>query len=1522
LQELKKQAAVQAAQDTKKTVTVFIQSNLFVLSGAWEWNLNSDAVYCSDVILSLPPSFEGTKAIIHPDDLSFVKEIIAKEKGKIDHLKFRIITTYGEVKVLSCDAATLEKIDNEEDLAQAGVMQQATTELVIQKEYESLQLQKEISERSEKFTGSGIWYYNSATNETWYSSHVFRIYNLPPQSLNAHLNTFTSFIHPEDKEQVIEYTTRAFKYRTPLHIHYRVVTTAGERLLYSATHWFFNTKGEEILSGTLQDVTEQRTWEQNIEEGVNAISFFRQQLVMDEQQANIAHWQVHLLTRKTVFSDNYYRIFGLKPNSLPAGFRHFTNYIHPEDRDLVAFANKKMIYEHVPPEIEYRIVRSDGKLRYMSQKAKLVTYGNEMVIVGLIQDVTVQKMLEKKIAELSEKETIRNFTSQGMEEMAGIASWVWEITTGEIAWSDNFYRVLGYKPHSIELSQKLLLAYIHPEDQKKFKDNQNLALGQNQETEFEFRLVHRGNIKYMKASFRVMQNKEANLFIGTIQDVTREALLQKQLQQRIQLAEALSENILDRVIITDTNNNILSWNKECERIYEVKKDDAIGANFFDVFPQLKMEAELQLFSRVLKGEKISAQGLKSHLGKGYYNLNMMPLWDEEQTEITGIIHIIHDITKEYELRHNLNARLNFISSLLEASVDRIIALDSNMNYLYWNKKAEEYYGLDKKDVVGKNILEVFPNVVNDPSYGEFRKVLKGEVVHMPASKNSEEQKEYFETYLIPIKDEDGDVSGVLWIAHDLTREYKLQLQHAKEHEVLEALNENYYELDSDYRIVYVNQNGLHFLNSRQEDVIGKLMWEAFPKVIDTPFFSAVKKAMEEGTSTRTEIKSPTTERWMSVSIAPTADGVVILSYDIEHIKLAQEKLEQNKEILEAVFNASLHGLCVFKTIRNEKGEIEDFEIVMNNEVTKKWNGRSLVGERYAEIFPGIKENGIFEGFKKVIQSGESLDMEVLYEGQGLKNWYHITAVKLEDGLVATAEDISQRKNALGDLTRSKDLLEQTTSATPDAVTVYDLVKKEPVYLNNCLGEWTGYSNAELLSMGFEGRLQLIHPDDRQKLFQFNGSMLEAKDHEVKMVEYRLQTRNGLVWIRNRSKVFERDNTGEPVKILSVLQDISEEVKLRNQLLESTQYAEKIIDASVNRIHAVDAEMKIIAWNRRAEEITGIRKEEAIGKKIFDLFPQLGEDEIIRKAYEDSIAGNYVHLPPKQSVYSQGIYERFFIPLKNNRGEVSSVVNILLDVSNLVHKEQELKELNKTLEQKNRELEQKNEEITTFAFVASHDLKEPLRKIHTFSDWLLEKETSQLSKRGAEYLQRMNLSVQRLNLLIEDILVLTKIHSDQNKTDSVDLNAVLALVKEDLIPVIKEKNAIIKSNKLPVLHGNRHQLFYLFRNLLDNAIKFQPPNQQPMVEVRSEIVEGTAEKNVHLKEGREYIKLSFSDNGIGFDKKYKTKIFQVFQQLKEIPQGGTGMGLAICKKVVENHEGVIVADSEVGKGSVFCCYFPL
>jgi len=434
-------------------------------------------------------------------------------------------------------------------------------------------------------------------------------------------------------------------------------------------------------------------------------------------------------------------------------------------------------------------------------------------------------------------------------------------------------------------------------------------------------------------------------------------------------------------------------------------------------------------------------------------------------------------------------------------------------------------------------------------------------------------------------------------------------------------------------------------------------------------------------------------------------------------------------------------------------------------------------------------------------------------------------------------------------------------------------------------------------------------------------MRNVKDGEVKKLEYHLQTAKGMICIRNRSKVFKRDAKGTPTHVLSILQDITHEVQLRNQLEERTQYAETIIDASVDQIFVLDTSFRIIAWNKKSEEKTGVKKETAIGRNFFDLFPKLADDTLIHDSYQDAMAGHYVQLPPKKAIYSGGVYERFYIPLKNAEGKTHAVLTIVHDISGMVSQSEELKELNKTLKQKNKELEQKNEEITHFSFVASHDLKEPLRKIHIFSNWLLEQEAEHLTDAGKSYAAKIAEAVKRMEWLIEDILVLTKIHSDKYNKDDVDLNEVLGDVKQDMAEQLLQTKATIEAVALPQIKGNKNQVFYLFKNIISNAIKFQHPDNKPQIKITSSVVkekEGQTDEPVH-----KFLKLSFADNGFGFDSKYAKKIFQVFQRLHgRYEFEGTGIGLAICKKIMDNHHGFITADSEEGKGAVFHCYFPV
>jgi PAS domain S-box-containing protein len=1230
--------------------------------------------------------------------------------------------------------------------------------------------------------------------------------------------------------------------------------------------------------------------------------------------------------------------------------------------------------------------------------------------------------------------------------MAGIAGWVWDLSTGKIAWSENFYQLLGYKASAAELTQTQFLQYIHPDDQKQFKDQLARALEQKMETKFSFRLLRRGNIKHLKASFRILNNGGTDLFICSLQDVTNEHDLQQQLNQQMQLAEALSGNILDRVIITDLNNTIFFWNAACEDVYRLKKPEVLGKNFFDVFQKLKTEQEVVLFNRVLNGERIILKDQKSSLGQGYFDLHMLPLWgDGKKEEVSGIIHIIRDVTKEVELKQNLNDRLRFIEHLVDSSVDRIIAMDRNLNYLVWNKKCVEYYGLQKEEVIGKNVLELFPDTQNTPAFSEFKKVLKGETVYIPPVRESGKEA-YHEIYLIPVKNEKDETSAILWILHDLSKEYDLMKEQRRSGEIINALNENYFEIDREYRVLYINPKGEEHFGKSKEELLKKNIWELFPQAVNTPVYHAVKKAMEEREAVRGEFISPTKGTSIFSSMMPTEEGVAVIFFDIHELKAAEEKLQQSKDLLNAVFNASLHGISLFKTIRNKENRIVDFEFALVNDVIRKWYGRDLAGKRYLKESPAIKENGVLEGFAKVIETGAPMVMEV-QEG---KSWYRMTAVKLGDDLVCTAEDITTRKKeeeelqmtisilsqseemaqigswdydiATGafkwsegmyrlfglpqgaivepeiylrfsnpkdraiaekivsclrngncsfeemmhiqrdgterllkikgtvihdkkgkpqkvigidlDITdahiaeqkieESANLLQKMAQASPDSITIYDLVQKAPVYLNHCLANWVDCSLDELLSMGYEGRLSLIHPEDRKKVEAFNQEMLSASDGEIKTVDYRLQSGKGkIIDIRNRSKVFKRNTKGEVTHILSVLTDVTEEVQLKKKLIERTHYVEAIIDNSIDRIMVYDQSYTVIGWNRRSEEHTGVKKERAIGANFFELVPQALHDEEIKGVMQKALEGNYQYIPVKKGIYTHYFYERFYIPLKDAEGNTYAVLNLMHDLSETVKKNEELKELNRTLEQQNKDLEARNEEVTNFAFIASHDLREPLRKISTFSNWLMTEEEKVLSPKGKDYLQRMALAVNRMNAMIDDILVLTRINAESKKEEEVDLNEVLFFVQQDLKKEIAKTKADLIIEKLPSVWGNRNHLVQLFKNLVSNAIKFRVPDRAPEIRITSKFVSGKDAPSANANREKNYVNICIKDNGIGIDLKYAGKLFQVFQRLHGLKEyKGTGMGLAICKKVMEKHNGFITVDGTPGAGSEFCCYFPL
>ncbi len=741
-------------------VTLFIGSTEYELAGHWNWDLHCEAVFCTDVMIGFPPDFEGTRGIIYPADKELLQQqMAASRKGLLPFLQFRIITTWGEIKTLTGKDLEVSEVTPffEPSAVVQGVEQRVKTT-------HPLDFKSELRSfhHSEVIYKTGSWWLDLHSNEMHYSDGVFRIYDLAPQSFNAHVHTFFSFIHHDDRETVIEAFTAAFRRRAPLHLDFRIITARGvEKKVRQVTHWEYDTVKGTMLYGLLQDITEVQALEMREKLAQYDLQFAHRLLNVTEQSYLMGYWYVNLATRKVVYSDSIYRLYGLKPQSIPGGINIFLNYVHLDDRDVVKEVTRKILAEHVPPDIEFRVVRSDGKVRYVRQKGRMGIYGEgEMVMMVTMQDITAEKTSERKLAELQQLVSIAEFARKSSEEMAAMGSWFMDMETEALTWSEGLYALLGLKTKAVAFTQKALLHYVHPDYQKRFRDEWKLVIKEGQESNFDFRMIRNGQVQHISASFKIFHYGGKALFIGTLQDLTQHQELKKELMERIHVHEAITSNMPELALVTDEENTIIFWNRQAELVNNITKEEALNRNFFDIFPSLKTAETLQHFQKAWNGEKVWVPQTKTTAGNESYDLLMLPVRSESGL-ITGIMHLARDVTKEFGMESTLKERAQFVECLVEASVNRLIIMDRHMNYLYCNEKAAEFYGLSKEEIIGKNVLEVFPGSFNDPTFDHFRRALKGETVRIPAIEGLLDEHKY-EVHLLPIKDDHGVVTAVVW----------------------------------------------------------------------------------------------------------------------------------------------------------------------------------------------------------------------------------------------------------------------------------------------------------------------------------------------------------------------------------------------------------------------------------------------------------------------------------------------------------------------------------------------------------------------------------------------------------------------------------------------------------------------------------------------------------------------------------------------------------------------------------------
>jgi PAS domain S-box-containing protein len=416
-----------------------------------------------------------------------------------------------------------------------------------------------------------------------------------------------------------------------------------------------------------------------------------------------------------------------------------------------------------------------------------------------------------------------------------------------------------------------------------------------------------------------------------------------------------------------------------------------------------------------------------------------------------------------------------------------------------------------------------------------------------------------------------------------------------------------------------------------------------------------------------------------------------------------------------------------------------------------------------------------------------------------------------------------------------------------------------------------------------------------------------------------------------------------IEIMLVAFEVTETVKARFILEQSEKQFKNFVMQSPVAMGILRGDNMIVemANNTLLNLFWRTTHEEATGKGLLELFPSLSDSKyptIIRTILKTGIA-----VSEKESYASlkdeTGFWEFYvdydYLPLKELDGTISSVMVTSTDVTDRVKSRIKLEQFSKELEQEVnlrtkqlkiandqllfsiQTLERRNEELEAFAYISSHDLQEPLRKIQIFISRIEDKEQAFLSDRGKDYFKIIMNSATRMRTLIDDLLSFSRTNKKENVFETVDLASILEEVLENLSDTITISKAEITSTTLPTVHAVPFQMKQVFTNIVSNAIKFSKKDSIPTITIQAEPATQHEISELQLRSGANYYKISITDNGIGILKGMEEKIFEVFQRAhSEQDFEGTGIGLAIVKKIIANHNGAIYAQSTEGEGTTF------
>lgn len=665
-------------------------------------------------------------------------------------------------------------------------------------------------------------------------------------------------------------------------------------------------------------------------------------------------------------------------------------------------------------------------------------------------------------------------------------------------------------------------------------------------------------------------------------------------------------------------------------------------------------------------------------------------------------------------------------------------------------------------------------------------------------------------------------------------------------------------------------------------------------------------------------------------------SLIVFLISFRKISQGRLQIKKTENLLENILQNTDNIINYYEPIYDLRGRVRDFKVVFANECNRIYMGMDpeyMIGKPISKLFPFLLLNGelekIVEGYKQ--QRTVSFNRKLSANGQSM--WFHSIVKPIANGMVVVARNNTDEKKAEEqmrslnqelkqknqDLDDTRRLLQIILETTDNIVHHYQAIYDDQgrvadfriLYATENIREYVDLGPDDVIGR----KISEIYP-----FIESTGSLqmlIEAMESgSKKITERKLNFKGKDIWFRLVLEPVEDRITSTATNITSAKQaekhllELNDQLRIQNSILNDAEgmaqigsYLWKVEDGNLE----ISSNLYAMLGCQNGEF------EPTLDNYMEFVYP----DDKKKVSQYQTIARN--RMQPGELTYRVITKHGAVKHLKTSghfiqRNGDTVMIGVAQDVSERIKSEQKL--INR-----NRQLKQTNAELESFNRVASHDLQEPLRKIQMFISRITDKD--KLSENSAAYFEKITQAADRMQTLIKNLLTYSRIDSTLDKLEDVDLNEVIQIIKDNLSVQIKEVDMNIVCQKLPVISGVPYQMEQLFANLISNAIKYRDPMDTPKVVIEAYKIEADKIEIPFHKYSDTYHKITFSDNGIGFEQENAEKIFEIFQRLHSRSEySGTGIGLAICKKIVENHHGFIHAISKPGNGSSFIIYLPV